>query len=297
MNLPKLKTHKKAGHHLRPQEPRRDQRQQGVPASPPGRERGAGGDCYPGRSRSSGAGVRGRPRNETDARTAARALWRDWPVSSTSPAGARGPLGRRGAGRVTTRSGARASTSTHPARRARRTARSPTSVQRRVIHVVDAVVAGQGDGPLAPQPLALGLLVGGDNAAAVDWVAARMLGYDPHAIRSPARPSVGSVGRSRTFAPDDVQVTGDLGDWSGRRDPRRNPPVIPVRHPAGRLAQCREEPGSEIRSRGRRAYEESTPNECDAVDGCRTRDVSSARVTALRAAFLYPTLTVGGAER
>src|SRR5215813_839547 len=37
--------------------------------------------------------------------------------------------------------------------------------QRQVIHVVDAVVAGQGDGPLAPRPLPLGLLLAGDNAA------------------------------------------------------------------------------------------------------------------------------------
>src|SRR3712207_1231170 len=42
--------------------------------------------------------------------------------------------------------------------------------QRRVLHVVDAVVAGQGNGPLAPQPLALGLLLVGASAAAVDYV-------------------------------------------------------------------------------------------------------------------------------
>src|SRR2546428_1377761 len=33
--------------------------------------------------------------------------------------------------------------------------------QREVLHVVDAVVAGQGDGPLAPQPLPLGLMGAG----------------------------------------------------------------------------------------------------------------------------------------
>jgi len=34
-------------------------------------------------------------------------------------------------------------------------------MQRRVIHIADAVIAGQGNGPLAPEPLDLGLLIGG----------------------------------------------------------------------------------------------------------------------------------------
>ena len=55
-------------------------------------------------------------------------------------------------------------------------------IQRRVVHLVDAIVAGQGDGPLAPQPLPLGLVFGGHNAAAVDWVGSRLLGYDPARI-------------------------------------------------------------------------------------------------------------------
>ncbi len=54
--------------------------------------------------------------------------------------------------------------------------------QRQILHVVDAVVAGQGDGPLAPEPLPLGLLLAGQNAAAVDWVGAFLLGYEPERV-------------------------------------------------------------------------------------------------------------------
>jgi hypothetical protein len=54
--------------------------------------------------------------------------------------------------------------------------------QRQILHVVDAIVAGQGEGPLAPQPLPLGLLLAGQNAAAVDWVGAFLLGYDPQRV-------------------------------------------------------------------------------------------------------------------
>jgi hypothetical protein len=88
--------------------------------------------------------------------------------------------------------------------------------QRRVLHLADAVVAGQGDGPLAPQPLPLGLLVGGHNAAAVDWVGAQLLGYDPRKIQLARE----SFGRFRwplaNFAPPDVALVGDRGD--GRAD-------------------------------------------------------------------------------
>lgn len=54
--------------------------------------------------------------------------------------------------------------------------------QRRIVHVMDAIVAGQGDGPLAPEPFVLGLLGGSEDPAALDWVGATLLGYRPERI-------------------------------------------------------------------------------------------------------------------
>lgn len=54
--------------------------------------------------------------------------------------------------------------------------------QRRVVHLADAIVAGQGDGPLSPQPLPLGLLFAANNAAVMDWFGAQLLGYDPERL-------------------------------------------------------------------------------------------------------------------
>jgi uncharacterized protein (DUF362 family) len=56
------------------------------------------------------------------------------------------------------------------------------SPRRRVVHLADAIVAGQGDGPLSPQPLPLGLLFAGNNPACVDWFGAQLLGYDPQLV-------------------------------------------------------------------------------------------------------------------
>jgi len=85
------------------------------------------------------------------------------------------------------------------------------TAQRRVLHVVDAMVAGQGDGPLAPEPLHLGLLLGGGNPAAVDWIGAHVLGYDPRRVALARE----AFGRFRwpiaAFACDEVRLSGDLG--------------------------------------------------------------------------------------
>jgi len=85
-------------------------------------------------------------------------------------------------------------------------------IQRRVLHIADAVVAGQGNGPLAPDPLALAIILGGNNAAAVDWVGAHLLALDPekvpltrHAFDQFRWPITNSSSGG-------VRVAGDLGD-------------------------------------------------------------------------------------
>jgi hypothetical protein len=55
-------------------------------------------------------------------------------------------------------------------------------VQRTVLTVTDAIIAGQGDGPLAPTPSKLGLMTLGTNTAAVEWVHALLMGLDPQRI-------------------------------------------------------------------------------------------------------------------
>jgi uncharacterized protein (DUF362 family) len=54
--------------------------------------------------------------------------------------------------------------------------------QRTVLHICDAIVAGQGNGPLAPEPFDLGMILAGENAAAIDFAGAHLLGMDPDEI-------------------------------------------------------------------------------------------------------------------
>jgi uncharacterized protein (DUF362 family) len=103
--------------------------------------------------------------------------------------------------------------------------------QRLVVHLVDAMVAGQGDGPLAPQPLQLGLLIAGNNAAYVDWLGAQLLGYDPYRIPI-AREAFGKFKWPIThYRPEDGTVSGDWGaGYINEVVARKRVPVI---HPFG----------------------------------------------------------------
>ena len=107
------------------------------------------------------------------------------------------------------------------------------ALRRRVVHVVDGVVAGHGNGPLAPDRLDLGLVVGGGNAAAVDWACAQLLGYDPRRI-SLTREAFGAFRWPLTaFEPDDIDVDGDLGDGDAADVLARAAAAVRIEHPHG----------------------------------------------------------------
>ena len=90
--------------------------------------------------------------------------------------------------------------------------------QRRVVHLVDAIVAGHGDGPLRAEPLPMGLVVGGESAAAVDLVGCLLLGFDPARIPIVAHAFDQFPWPLTDFAAADVQVHGAFG--SGRATDR-----------------------------------------------------------------------------
>jgi len=54
--------------------------------------------------------------------------------------------------------------------------------QRRHLSLIDGIVAGERDGPLDPRAADAGTLVFGDDVAATDKVACRLMGFDPAAI-------------------------------------------------------------------------------------------------------------------
>jgi uncharacterized protein (DUF362 family) len=104
-------------------------------------------------------------------------------------------------------------------------------IQRRVIHIADAVVAGQGNGPLAPDPLPLGLLLGGNNSSAVDWIAAHLLAYDPEKIPLLRHAFDSFRWPIANFPNTGVQLGGELGSGSPKSIIDAIRPI--VTHPLG----------------------------------------------------------------
>jgi uncharacterized protein (DUF362 family) len=105
-------------------------------------------------------------------------------------------------------------------------------IQRRVIHIADAVIAGQGDGPLAPEPLPLGLILAGNNATAVDYVGAHLLGYAPEKIPIVDRAFQQSQWPLTLFTQDEVELVGDWGSGTARELIVAKK-LDPILHPAG----------------------------------------------------------------
>jgi uncharacterized protein (DUF362 family) len=54
--------------------------------------------------------------------------------------------------------------------------------QRQVISITDGIIAGEGEGPMQPTPVPCGYLTGSVNPAAAEWVHARLMGFDPRKI-------------------------------------------------------------------------------------------------------------------
>lgn len=57
-----------------------------------------------------------------------------------------------------------------------------TEPARRYFSIIDGVIAGEAEGPLHPDAYPSGVVLAGFNPAAVDWVATRLMGFDPALI-------------------------------------------------------------------------------------------------------------------
>jgi uncharacterized protein (DUF362 family) len=56
---------------------------------------------------------------------------------------------------------------------------------KQIISIVDGIVAGEGEGPLSPKAKPAGLLIGGENPAYVDAVLSRLMGYNISRVPTP----------------------------------------------------------------------------------------------------------------
>jgi uncharacterized protein (DUF362 family) len=85
----------------------------------------------------------------------------------------------------------------------------------RYLAVVDGIIAGEGNGPMAPDPKSCGVILAGTNPLAVDCVAATLMGFDWQKL--PVLRDAFEM-RQLDFAglrPGDVSVVSNRETWSG----------------------------------------------------------------------------------
>lgn len=85
--------------------------------------------------------------------------------------------------------------------------------QRRTLTVIDGVIGGANDGPLAPDPVAAGVLLGGENLLAVDLVATRLMGFDPLKLKMYAHLLKDSTFDFGLRKLDDIEIRSANPEW------------------------------------------------------------------------------------
>lgn len=87
--------------------------------------------------------------------------------------------------------------------------------QRRVLTIVDAIIAGDAEGPMEPRPRECGLLVLGTNPVAVDATLATMVGFDYHKIPMIERAFHLIDWQLVSFSQEQIEVQSDNPRWEG----------------------------------------------------------------------------------
>ena len=86
----------------------------------------------------------------------------------------------------------------------------------RYLVIVDGIVAGEGNGPMSPDPKTCGVILAGTHPVAVDLVAATLMGFDWQKLRL-LRQSFNMRELSFVpFAPDAIHVISNNPRWQGR---------------------------------------------------------------------------------
>ncbi|HEY6332892.1 MAG TPA: DUF362 domain-containing protein [Blastocatellia bacterium] len=87
--------------------------------------------------------------------------------------------------------------------------------QRKFICIIDGIVAGEGNGPLAPDPKPAGLCIVGFDPIATDTTCAMIMGFDPERL-----PILSQAHHARGFhlelvPPEDITVESNVESWNG----------------------------------------------------------------------------------
>lgn len=117
------------------------------------------------------------------------------------------------------------------------------SSPRRMLCIVDGIVAGEGNGPLDPDPKLCGLLVGGMNAVAVDTTCAILMGFDDAKMPVLERAWRAHGLPLTDFTQADVECRSTRDAWHGTLASMRQAPHLAFRPHFGWRGHIERKPG------------------------------------------------------
>ncbi|MFN7139860.1 MAG: DUF362 domain-containing protein [Limisphaerales bacterium] len=88
----------------------------------------------------------------------------------------------------------------------------------RYLAVVDGIVGGEGNGPMAPDPKPCGVIIAGTHPVAVDCVAATLMGFDWRKIKLLKNSFDMRELNFVNFSPNDITVISNKPEWNGPLD-------------------------------------------------------------------------------
>jgi uncharacterized protein (DUF362 family) len=94
----------------------------------------------------------------------------------------------------------------------------PRSTPRRYLAVVDGIIGGEGNGPMAPDPKPSGVVLAGVHPLAVDCAAATLMGFDWRRLRMLANGFAVRERKLAEFTAEDICLVSNLEPWQGRLD-------------------------------------------------------------------------------
>ncbi|HLH08204.1 MAG TPA: DUF362 domain-containing protein [Terriglobales bacterium] len=106
------------------------------------------------------------------------------------------------------------------------------SPQRKCLHLVDAIIAGQGEGPLEPDPKLCGVMLGGFSPVAIDTVAAGLMGFDYRNIPTISQAYLVQEMPLTTFWPQHIGIQSNRREFQDF-NPVHPEPYFIFRPPAG----------------------------------------------------------------
>ena len=85
--------------------------------------------------------------------------------------------------------------------------------QRRWLGIIDGVVAGEGEGPLFPDPKPCGVLIGGRHPVLTDIAATRLMGYDWRTVPMLREGAGRSWALQPQVEPEDMRIVSNRPEW------------------------------------------------------------------------------------